>query len=250
MLLDGKVALVTGAASRRGIGRATAALFAEHGARLVVLDVDGPGAEAAAAALPGSGHLPLACDVTDAAACDRACAEAVERLGRVDVLVNNAGISQALKLMEIDRQSYDLVMDVCLRGALNMSQAVVPHMRARRAGAIVMIASVAGQRGGGLFGGPHYAAAKAGMQGLGRAMARELGPDNIRVNCVAPSVVDTDIFKGALSEARKAEIAASVPLGRLGAARDVAGACLFLASDLASYVTGATIDVNGGSHIH
>src|SRR5690554_6158396 len=99
MLPEGKTAIVTGAGSVRGIGRATATLFAEHGARIAVLDVDGPGAEATAAALPGAGHLALACDVVDAATCQRACAEAIERLGQVDVLVNNAGISQALKLM-------------------------------------------------------------------------------------------------------------------------------------------------------
>ena len=112
------------------------------------------------------------------------------------------------------------------------------------------MASVSGQRGGGIFGGPHYSAAKAGVMGLAKAMARELGPDGIRVNCVAPGLVDTDITAGKLDDAARAEIARGVPLGRLGRAEDIAGVFLFLASNLSAYVTGAVIDANGGMHIH
>jgi NAD(P)-dependent dehydrogenase (short-subunit alcohol dehydrogenase family) len=152
--------------------------------------------------------------------------------------------------MEIDEASWRRILDVNLTGVLNLSQAVIPHMRERRAGSIVCMSSVSAQRGGGIFGGPHYSAAKAGVLGLAKAMARELGPDNIRVNCVAPGLVQTDITGDKLTDAMRADIIKGIPLGRLGEARDVAGIYLFLASDLSAYVTGAVIDVNGGMLIH
>jgi NAD(P)-dependent dehydrogenase (short-subunit alcohol dehydrogenase family) len=250
MLMEGRIAVISGAASLRGIGRATARLFAAQGAHVAVLDLRAEAAEAAAAALPGGGHLGLACDVTDRDAC-RAAAEAVlARYGKVDALVNNAGITQPLRLMEIGPAEYDAVLDVNLRGTLYLSQAFVPHLRARGAGAIACMSSVSAQRGGGIFGGPHYAAAKAGILGLAKAMARELGPDGIRVNCVTPGLIQTDITGGRLTEAMKAEILKGIPIGRLGEAEDVARCFLFLCSDLSSYVTGAVIDVNGGMLIH
>jgi NAD(P)-dependent dehydrogenase (short-subunit alcohol dehydrogenase family) len=249
MLLENKVCVVTGAASARGIGKATARLFAAHGARVVILDLDAGQADAAARDL-GAGHLGLSCDVTDAAACRNAAAATLERLGRVDVLVNNAGITQPLKIMEIGPGNYDAVTDVNLRGTLYMSQAVIPTMRAQQSGSIVCMSSVSAQRGGGIFGGPHYSAAKAGVLGLQKAMARELGPDNIRVNSVTPGLIQTDITGGKLTPELKIEIAKGIPLGRLGVADDVAKACLFLASDLSAYITGAVIDVNGGMLIH
>ncbi len=216
---------------------------------MALLDLDAPAAAAAAADI-GPAHLGLACDVTDKAACERAGAEVIAAFGQLDILVNNAGISRRLRIMEITPDAYDEIMDVNLRGTLYMSQAVIPHFRDRGSGAIVCMASVAGQRGGGLFGGPHYAASKGGVLALAKAMARELAPDGIRVNAVAPGVVDTDIFGGELTEAERAQLRDAVPLGRLGTADDVAGICLFLASPLSAYVTGAVIDVNGGSLIH
>jgi NAD(P)-dependent dehydrogenase (short-subunit alcohol dehydrogenase family) len=252
MLLEGRTAIVTGAASERGLGRATARLFAEHGARVAVLDLEEAAAARAAAALPGSGHLGLACDVTDRTRCLAVATLLIERMGHIDVLVNNAGISQPLKLMEISAQSYDAVLDVNLRGTLNMTQAVVPHMRHRKSGSIINMSSVSAQRGGGIFGGPHYSAAKGGVLGLTKAAARELAPDGIRVNAICPSLIDTDIVRSApgWTKEREAEVMRSIPMGRAGKAHEVAGCCLFLASDLASYVTGSEIDVNGGSHIH
>ncbi|MGX7705238.1 SDR family NAD(P)-dependent oxidoreductase [Methylobacterium sp. Gmos1] len=249
MLLTDKVCLITGAASLRGIGRATATLFARHGARVVILDLDAGQAEEAARTI-GEGHVGLACDVTDKAACQAAADEAVSRLGRIDVLVNNAGITQPLKFMEIEPGNYDAVLDVNLRGTLYMSQAVVPQMRRQKSGSIVCLSSVSAQRGGGIFGGPHYSAAKGGVLGLGKAMARELGPDTVRVNSITPGLIQTDITAGKLTDELKAEIARGIPLGRLGVADDVAKACLFLASDLSSYITGAVLDVNGGMLIH
>lgn len=249
MLLKDKVCVITGAASARGIGKATARLFAAQGGRVVILDLDAGQAETAAREI-GPGHFGLACDVANRTACQAAADEVLAQAGQIDVLVNNAGISQPLKLMEIEAANYDAVTDVNLRGTLYMSQAVIPAMRRQRAGAIVCMSSVSAQRGGGIFGGPHYSAAKAGVLGLAKAMARELGSDGIRVNSVTPGLIQTDITAGKLTDAMRAEIVSGIPLGRLGVADDVANVCLFLASDLSAYLTGAVIDVNGGMLIH
>jgi NAD(P)-dependent dehydrogenase (short-subunit alcohol dehydrogenase family) len=249
MLLANKVCVITGAASRRGIGRATAKLFALHGGRSIILDLDAEQASAAAFEL-GEAHRGIACDVTDKNSCVAAIERVVGEFGQVDVLINNAGITQPLKFMDIAPENYDAVLDVSLRGTLYMSQAAIPQMRKQRSGSIVCMSSVSAQRGGGIFGGPHYSAAKGGVLGLGKAMARELGPDGIRVNSVAPGLIQTDITGGKLTDDLKVEILKGIPLNRLGDADDVARACLFLASDLSSYITGATIDVNGGMLIH
>ncbi|MGH7117973.1 MAG: SDR family NAD(P)-dependent oxidoreductase [Acetobacteraceae bacterium] len=249
MLLKDKVAVISGAAGPRGIGLATARLFASHGASTAILDLSKEASARAAAAL-GPDHLGLACDVSRKQDCESAIAEVVRRFGRIDVLINNAGITQPLRLMEIKSADWDAVLDVNLRGVLYLSQAVIPHMRARHSGSIACTSSVSAQRGGGIFGGPHYSASKAGVLGLARNMAREFGPDGIRVNCVTPGLIQTDITGDKLTETMKAEITKGIPLGRLGDVGDVAGVFLFLASDLAAYVTGAVIDVNGGMLIH
>ena len=249
MLLTDKVAIVTGGAGLNGLGFATARLMASHGARVVVLDLAGAGPEAAAALLDG-GHLGIVADVTDKASCDAAVAAVLKAFGRIDVLINNAGITQPAKTLDITGADYDRILDVILRGTLYMSQAVLPAMREQQSGSIVCISSVSAQRGGGILGGPHYSAAKAGVLGLARAMAREFAPEGIRVNCITPGLIGTDIIKGKLTEEKKAEIAETIPLGRLGRADDVAGACVFLASDLSLYCTGITLDVNGGMLIH
>ena len=249
MLLAGKVAVISGAASPRGIGLATARRFAQHGARVAILDLDETAVQAAADGLGGA-HQGFACDVTSRDACESAARRALKAFGQVDILINNAGITQPLKLMEIGGREWDSVLDVNLRGVLNLSQALVPHMRERRRGSIACMSSVSAQRGGGIFGGPHYSAAKAGVLGLAKAMARELGPDGIRVNCVTPGLIQTDITGGKLTDDMRREILKGVPLNRLGTADDVAGAFLFLASDLSAYITGAVIDVNGGMLIH
>ncbi len=248
-MLDGKVAAISGAASKRGIGLATARAMAARGAKVAILDLDDSAAAAAAESL-GEGHLGLACDVVDPQACRAAVETIAGRLGPIDILVNNAGITQPLKLLDIAPGDYDAVTGVNLRGTLQLSQAVVPAMKDRKAGTIICVSSVSAQRGGGIFGGPHYSAAKAGILGLMRAMARELGPHGIRVNAVTPGLIETDITGGLLTAERKTEILKGIPLGRVGQPEDVADICLFLASDLAAYVTGATIDVNGGMHIH
>ena len=248
-LLDERTAIITGAASARGLGKAMAKLFAEHGARIAVLDLDAAQADDVAAEI-GDGNIGLACDVTRKQDCDDAVATVLKTLGKIDILVNNAGITQPLKIMDISHENYDAVMDVNLLGTLNMSQSVIPHMRERKTGKLINISSVSAQRGGGIFGGPHYSAAKAGILGLTKAMARELAPDGIRSNAICPGFIATDITGGNLTAEMMDMILEGIPMGRAGEASDVAGCALFLASDLSAYVTGSEVDVNGGSLIH
>jgi NAD(P)-dependent dehydrogenase (short-subunit alcohol dehydrogenase family) len=249
-LLEGKAAIVTGAASPQGLGMASATLLAEHGARVLITDLDAAAAEAAARALPGRGHFGARCNVTDKAECEAAAALAVTHFGRIDVLVNIAGITSPQRLLAVTPEMYSLVMDINMRGTLYMTQSVVPAMRRQKSGSIVNMSSVSAQRGGGVFGGSHYSAAKAAVLGYTKAAARELGPDNVRVNAICPSFIDTDITAGMMTPDKLAAIVASVPLGRPGHAHEVAGCVLFLASDLSSYITGIELDIHGGSHIH
>jgi NAD(P)-dependent dehydrogenase (short-subunit alcohol dehydrogenase family) len=249
MMLNGKVALITGGAGLNGLGFATAKKMAAMGAKVVIVDLARADPVAAANSL-GEGHLGLIGDVTDKGACEAAAARALEVLGRIDILVNNAGITQPVKTLDITGADYDRILDVSLRGTLYMSQAVLPTMRKQSSGSIICISSVSAQRGGGIFGGPHYSAAKAGVLGLARAMAREFGAEGIRVNCITPGLIETDITQGKLTDEKKVEISETIPLARLGRADDVAGACVFLGSDLSAYCTGITLDVNGGMLIH
>ncbi|SEB08136.1 SDR family NAD(P)-dependent oxidoreductase [Variovorax sp. YR216] len=249
MLLADKVALITGGAGLNGLGFATARMLAAQGARVVILDLERADPAGAAAKL-GPQHVGLVADVTDKASCERAAKAAVEQCGRIDILVNNAGITQPRKTADITGADYDAVLDVSLRGTLYMSQAVLPAMRAAKTGSIVCISSVSAQRGGGILGGPHYSAAKAGVLGLARAMAREFGIDGIRVNCITPGLIATDINKGLIPDDRKQGILDQIPLNRIGEPADVAGCVVFLASPLSKYCTGITLDVNGGMLIH
>ena len=244
-LLQDHAAVITGGGTPGGIGRATARLFAEHGARVAILDLAGTDPAAAAAEI-GPEHQGYVCDVRDGAACRDAVARAAEAFGRIDVLIGNAGVVHGTRIPDIAQAEYDEVLDTNLRGNFQMSQAVIPHLRARGGGAIVLVSSIAGQVGGGLFGSSHYAAAKSGIFGLAKALARELAPDGIRANAIAPGVIDNDFTKGRMTREIKDEIAKKVPLGRLGTSEEVAKCCLFLASDLSSYVTGTVLSVNGG----
>ncbi len=249
MLLKDKVAVITGGAGLNGLGFATARMMAAQGARVVILDL-ARAEPAQAAAKLGEGHLGVVADVTDKASCEAAAAAVLKAYGRIDVLVNNAGITQPVKTLAITGADYDRILDVSLRGTLYMSQAVIPAMQRQKGGAICCVSSVSAQRGGGILGGPHYSAAKAGVLGLARAMAREFGIDGIRVNCVTPGLIATDINKGLIPDDKMKGILEQIPLNRVGEPNDVAGCLVFLASDLAKYCTGVTLDVNGGMLIH
>ncbi len=248
---ESKVVLVTGAGSERGIGRAVALAFAKEGADVVITDVVAAGVERVARELKAQGRaIGEVADVRSKAEMERVVAKAVETFGGLDILVNNAGLTRPTKFLDISEDEYDLVVDVNLKGMFMTSQAAVPAMLKRGKGAIVSLSSVSGQRGGGVFGTSAYSAAKAGMAGLTRALARELSPQGIRVNCVAPSLIDTDIFGGQVSEERKKELGETTLVGRVGHVEDVVNGILFLADDASEYLTGVTLDINGGSHLH
>lgn len=257
MLLKDKVCIVVGAASLRGIGYATAELFAEHGAKLAVVDLamnDAVAGEIQAAISQRIGRdvevLGVQCDIADAASCAGMVQQVVARFGTIDALVNSAAVVKSQGLLAIAERDFDLIVDVNLKGAFNLCQSVLPVLIERKSGAIVNVASVAAQRGGGLVGGAHYAASKGGVISLTRTVAREFGPMGVRANVVCPSMTETGMLDGNVSEDMFRQVVDAIPLKRAGKARDIAGACLYLVSDLAAYVTGATLDVNGGSHIH
>lgn len=249
LLLADKVAVVSGAGSSSSIGATTARVFAAHGARVALLDIDEQAVRQSCNEL-GEPHRAYVTDVADQGQCQQTVTDIISDFGRIDILVNSAGIVYGTRILDIAQREYDEVLDNNLRGNFLMSQAVLPHMKARSAGNIICISSIAGQSGGGVFGSSHYAAAKSAIFGLAKALARELAADGIRVNAVAPGPVDNDFTKGRMTKRIKDEIASKVPLGRLGTPEDVANACLFLASDLSRYITGIVLDVNGGLLIH
>ena len=240
MKLDGKVALVTGGA--RGIGRATAVKMAGAGAQVVVLDRDGAGADETARAAGGE-SFAVEADVSDASSVQTAVARALERAGRVDVLVNNAGITRDATLGKLSDDAWDAVIAVNLSGTFYMTRALAPQMVERRSGVILNAASVVGVHGN--FGQTNYAASKAGVIGMTRVWARELGRKGVRVNCVAPGFIATDMTAGMPADVL-ATMQARTPLGRLGTAEDVAAAYTFLASDDAAFIHGQVIGVDGG----
>ncbi|MGE6607598.1 SDR family NAD(P)-dependent oxidoreductase [Halomonas sp. NPDC076908] len=250
MLLKDKVCIVTGAAGEKGIGLRTAKLFYEHGASIVISDINQQACDQVRSEFDPERSLVVVGNVANRDDCFNLAEAVTDKFGHIDVLINNAGITQPVKFEEILPEDYDRILDVNLRGMLYMSQAVVPHMKAAKSGSIINTSSVSAQRGGGIFGGPHYSAAKAGMLGLSKAMARELGAFGIRINSVTPGLIATDITAGKLDDQMKAKILEDIPLARMGTPEDVAKSFLFLASDLSSYITGATLDVNGGMHIH
>jgi NAD(P)-dependent dehydrogenase (short-subunit alcohol dehydrogenase family) len=247
MLLKDKVVIITGAGNELGIGFAAAKLFISHGAKVALMDLN-QAAVTSAANILGANAIGIQADVRSEDSCKDAVEQVQKKWGALDVLLNNAGVVGAQRVTQITRKDYDAVLDVNLRGTLHMSQACIPYLP--REGAIICMASIAAQRGGGLLGGAHYAASKGGILGLMRAMARELGPLGIRVNAINPGLILTSLNLHIFDDATCEQFKSQIPIGRLGGPEDVAGACLFLASPLSTYITGASIDVNGGMHIH
>lgn len=242
--LTGKVALVTGAS--RGIGRATALMLAKAGAR-VALTSRGDAAELVAAEIAAAGgeSLALAADVSDAAAVSAAVGRILDGWGRIDVLVNNAGITRDQLLLRMKREEWDAVLATNLTGTFICTQAVLKTMVRQRSGRIISISSVVGQTGN--PGQTNYAATKAGIIGFSKALAREVASRNITVNVVAPGLIDTDMTREISADAQ-ASWASTIPLGRLGTPDDIAAAVCFLASDAAGYITGQVLAVNGGMY--
>lgn len=228
--LSGRVALVTGAS--RGVGARIAACMAEHGATVYRADIDDKAA--------------LRMDVTDRAAVAAAVARIERESGGLDVLVNNAGVLANGPFDSTSGEAWDRLVAVNLTGIYNCVQAAVPAMRRRRRGAIINIASVSHEKGGGAFGNVWYGSTKAGVVAMTKGLGRELGPDAIRVNAIAPAVVDTDMVRKLLTPEARGRIIGRIPLGRLAEEDDVARLAVFLASEAASFITGETIAVDGG----
>jgi 3-oxoacyl-[acyl-carrier protein] reductase len=241
--LAGRVAIVTGAG--HGIGAATAKLLAKAGANLALIDLDGAGATRTAQAigLDGAEALAFAVDVTDGFAIERTLDRVVEEWGRIDVLVNNAGLVRDSRLEDVTDEDWDLTLDVNLKGAMVCTRAAVPHMLARGAGRILSAASIVAREGN--LGQTAYGASKAGILGLTRCWARELGPKGITANAVAPGFIDTELLRTVPAEVAL-KIAARTAAGRMGRAEEVASVYLFLASDLAAFMNGAVVGVDGG----
>lgn len=253
--LSGRVALVTGAGSERGIGRATASVLAAAGASVGLVDTDAAGVERNAAQLRSAfGGLVFASgmDVTEPESVRTAVDRLEAALGPVDVLVNCAGITRGTPLWDTSLEEFDLVLNVNLRGGFVCLQAVMSGMMQRRYGRIIWITSIAGKQGGGVFGSAHYAASKAAVIGLCHAAARQLGPYGITSNAIAPGLVTTDLVGRSAGQELAARlrqtVEANTPIRRAATPEDIAYAALFLASDEAGYVNGEIMDVNGGAY--
>ena len=243
---EGKVALVTGAG--RGMGRATALTLAAGGAIVAVNDINKENAQKVVDEIIAAGGKARAwiCDVTDEKAVHTMVKEIVDTFGGIHILVNNAGILRSTQPLEtIPLEEWELVMRVNVTGVFNCTKAVLPYMKAQRYGKIINVSSSAG-RSTSTFGGAHYTTSKAAVLGLSRHTAREAARYNINVNAVAPGSIDTEMVREMASPEHIAAEAAKNPLGRLGTAQDEANLVAFLASDESSYITGATIDINGG----
>ena len=244
--LDGQIALVTGAT--RGIGASILQALASAGATVIGTATSETGAATIQNAIGTAGGKGLGAvlDVTDATQIDALLKQIEETFGNVTILVNNAGITRDTLLMRMKDDDWSAVIDTNLTSVFRLSRGVIKGMMKARAGRIINISSVVGFMGN--AGQLNYVAAKAGMVGMSKALAREVGSRNITVNCVAPGFIDTDMTKS-LSEDQVAKLISNVPLARLGRPDDIANAVLFLASPQASYITGSTIHVNGGMHM-
>ncbi|CAC9579497.1 3-oxoacyl-[acyl-carrier protein] reductase (EC 1.1.1.100), FadG [uncultured Gammaproteobacteria bacterium] len=243
--LEGKIVLVTGAS--RGIGQAIALSLGNVGATVIGTATSDKGAEAISATLKDNGIAGqgMALNVTNNEQIAEVMKNITESYGAVDILINNAGITRDNLLMRMKEDEWDDIMNTNLSSVYRMSKAVLRGMMKKRAGRIISIASVVGAMGN--AGQTNYAAAKAGIMGFTKSLAREVGARGITVNCVAPGFIKTDMTD-ALPEEQKEAIAKQIPMGRLGSVEEIAGSVLFLASDASAYVTAQTLHVNGGMY--
>jgi 3-oxoacyl-[acyl-carrier protein] reductase len=247
----GRAAVVTGAA--RGIGRATAAALARKGFAVALVDVRARELSETAAVVRGAGAeaLPVEGDVTDFAAAQRLAGDVLAAFGRIDVLVNNAGISQPKGLLEITEEEWDRTIDTHLKGAFNWCKAVAPTLLAQRAGRIINMSSVSAHTGAGTaaVSKSAYCAAKAGVLGLTRGLAKELAP-HVTVNAICPGLIATDLTAGMIAREGEEKLMRAIPLARLGTPEDIAQVVVFLATVTPCFMTGEVLDVDGGQWVN
>ncbi|WP_104116865.1 SDR family NAD(P)-dependent oxidoreductase [Arthrobacter sp. B1805] len=247
-----RTAVLTGAASARGIGRATADRLAREGWAVAILDIDGPAAEEAAADIAsrhGVQAIGVGTDVSDEASVDAAISRVEAELPPIVALGNLAGISSPTEFMQETKEAWERVFAVNMTGTFLVTQRVLRGMIERKLGRVVSVSSISAQRGGGTYSKVAYSASKAGIIGFTRAVAREMGEHNITVNCVAPGPVDTDIMGGTLTEERKREMSRDILVGRVGTVSEIAALIAFLVGPDAGYITAATYDINGGLQV-
>lgn len=245
-----QVVIVTGSGSPKGIGKTIAKSFVEQGASVVIADVNNQGIENTVQEIQelGGDAFGVTVDVTSKESCENLVDQVMKKYGRIDVLVNNAGISQKVTVADMTAQDYQKILNVNVIGLFLVTQAVMKVMRKANYGRIVNLSSVSGKRGGGVFGGAHYSASKAAVLAFSKNLSREISNEGITVNSVCPGLINTEIWKSLPSEDAK-KVIDGIPMGRPGETKEVAAAIVFLASKEASYITGEEIDINGGSHM-
>lgn len=245
-LLHGRIAIITGAA--QGIGYAMAKAFIDEGASVLVADIDGEAAGRAAASLgDGSNALGIPCDVSSADDIDRTIKTAIETFGRLDIFVNNAGITRDATMRKMTEEQFDQVIAVHLKGAWLGTRAAANIMRDQaEGGSIINVSSISGKVG--MLGQTNYSAAKAGIVGLTKAAAKEVGFAGVRVNAIQPGIIRTPMTESLRADVIAAKLS-EVPMGRFGEPEEVASVALFLASDMSSYMTGTVLEIAGGRHI-
>jgi len=248
--LDNRVAIVTGSGSKKGIGRTIALTLAKQGAIIVVADLNEEGIEDTVNAIKAQGGeaFGVLLNVTSKESNESMVQKVLDKYGRIDILVNNAGISQKVTVEDMTIEDITKVFSVNMFGLFLCTQAVMETMKKQNFGRIISLSSVSAKRGGGVFGGAHYSASKAAVLGFSKNLAREVAQNGITVNCVAPGLVNTDIWKS-LPEEQAAKVIDGIPMGRPGETEEVAAAIAFLATEESSYITGEEIDINGGSHM-
>ena len=246
--LAGRVAIVTGSGSERGLGRAAALALGEQGATVVVADLGLEGVEATAGAIRAAGGkaLALQLDVTSQESVDSMVKRVMDEFGRIDILVNNAGVSQRVTIYELEMEDVRRLFEINWFGLFRCTKAVIDIMRKQQYGRIINMASAAGKQGGGFFGGPHYSASKAAVLGFSKNVARQTATDGITCNSICPGLIHTDMWTTMPKDVAERVISV-IPMARPGNPPEVAAAIAFLASEEAAYITGEDIDVNGGT---
>ena len=247
---NAQVVVVTGSGSPKGIGKAIAMAFAQQGAKVVVADMNEEGIKSTVQDIEKSGGtaMGITLNVTDKDSNDQMVAAVLRKWGRLDVLVNNAGISQKVTVEDMTIEDMRRIFEVNVYGLILCTQACMKAMREAKYGRIVNLSSVSAKRGGGVFGGAHYSASKAAVLAFSKNLSREISAEGITINSVCPGLINTEIWKS-LANDDAAKVIAGIPMGRPGETGEVAAAILFLASREASYITGEEIDINGGSHM-